>query len=291
MKIKAKILAVRIPFEIPLAEGRSLSRQVYAYALLASRICLVDAGVAGSERLVFRRIREEGGDPRSISRLVLTHAHPDHLGGARAVREASGCEVAAHENDKKWIEDVHEQAAQRPVPGFHSLVGGSVGVDRVLRDGDLLETGAGESLRVIHTPGHSPGSVSLFLASRGALFCGDALPQPEGIPVYDDVMDSVESIKKLKSLPGIETLYSSWDEPLEGPRIYERMEKGLARILRIHETVREAAEEMEDPHPLDLCRWVGERLGWPATAANPLTARSLAAHWKLREAHPDLAWK
>ena len=91
---------------------------------------------------------------------ALTHAHPDHIGAVRAIREATGCSIAAHPAERAWIEDVELQNRERPVPGFAMLVGGSVHLDHELVDGDCIgpgETQAGE-MQVFHTPGHSPGS-------------------------------------------------------------------------------------------------------------------------------------
>ena len=64
--------------------------------------------------------------------MILTHAHPDHIGSAKAIEEATRCTVAAHENAKHWIEDVDLQFQERPVPGFHSLVGESFKFKQVL---------------------------------------------------------------------------------------------------------------------------------------------------------------
>jgi len=54
--------------------------------------------------------------------LVLTHSHPDRIGGSQAVRRGSGCQVAAHIDAKPWIEDVECQFEERPVLNSHSLI-------------------------------------------------------------------------------------------------------------------------------------------------------------------------
>ncbi len=98
------------------------------------------------------------------------HAHPDHIGAAAAIKSISGCTVAAHAAERQWIEDVKLQAGERPVPGFFLLVGGSVPVDQILQEGDVLHLEGGLGLEVLHTPGHSPGGriFSGQLEGRGA---------------------------------------------------------------------------------------------------------------------------
>jgi glyoxylase-like metal-dependent hydrolase (beta-lactamase superfamily II) len=90
--------------------------------------------------------------------MILTHAHPDHIGSAKAIKEVTQCTVAARENAKPWIEEVNLQYQERQVPGFHSLVGGSVQTDRLLQNGETIDLG-NVSLEVFHTPGHSKGSI------------------------------------------------------------------------------------------------------------------------------------
>ena len=162
--------------ENPLSDNRSVRPKNSQIRLrlshLREKICLIDSGVAGSEKIILDYLKATGRSPQEISRLILTHAHPDHIGAAAAIKRISGCTVAAHAAEKAWIEDVDLQAKERPVPGFRSLVGGSVQVDQTLQDGDVLHLESGLTLRVLHTPGHSPGSISLWLAEDGALFSG-----------------------------------------------------------------------------------------------------------------------
>jgi hydroxyacylglutathione hydrolase len=68
-------------------------------------------------------------------------------------------------------------------------------------------------MEVTHTPGHSEGSISLWLSAEGALFSGDAIPLPGEMPVYDDPQASVKSIKRLKAIVGIKVLLAAWDQP------------------------------------------------------------------------------
>ena len=57
------------------------------------------------------------------------------------------------------------------------------------------------NVRVIHTPGHSAGSLSFFMPEDGALICGDVLPEPGTLPIYESVADTLASLEKLKAHP------------------------------------------------------------------------------------------
>jgi hydroxyacylglutathione hydrolase len=279
MRITKDIHALKIPFQIadPSA-GRKIDRFVYVYILCGKRIYLIDSGVASSKDVIFDYIREMGRSPREISLLILTHSHPDHIGGAYAIQRASGCEIAAHSAERSWIEDTDRQLRERPVPSFRSLVAGSVKVDRIIEDGDILNLEEDLSLRVLHTPGHSIGSISLLLQEEGALFSGDVIPIDGDMPIYEDAAASVASIKRLKAISGINHLLSAWDDPREGEEAYRRMDEGLGYLLRIHEAVVQVNINRPSLEPMDLCRAVLREMGLPEDAANPLIARSFEAN-------------
>jgi hydroxyacylglutathione hydrolase len=284
MQITPAIHALRHPFKIPVAPGIVLDRFVYSYLLAADTITLIDTGVAGCEKTIFDYIRSIGRDPDEISLVILTHAHPDHIGAAGAIRETTGCSVMIHGAERAWIEDTGLQNRERPVPGFSSLVGGSVQVDHELEDGDVIDPdGTGTyGIQVIHTPGHSAGSVSLLVQDEGVLFCGDAIPVSGDLPIYDDVVQSMHSIVRLRAIRGIRILLSSWDEPREGKIAYESMNQALMYLQKIHETViTVTADGTTDP--MSVARRTMSALGLPPEAVSPLLVRTIAANMRARE--------
>jgi len=283
MQIGTHIHDIKMSFGLEIFPGKKLERFVYLWQIYAGQIYLVDSGVAGAGDLILSDVRANGHDPSQIAALIMTHAHPDHIGGALGVQRATGCVVAAHEAEKPWIEDTELQYRQRPVPGFHSIVEGSVRVDRVLHDGDSLELKDGSALMAVHTPGHAKGHIALLYDVDKALFCGDCVPLRGGMPIYDDAIASVKSIKRLRDIKGLELLLSSWDVPRHGRRIYEVMDEALAYIQDIHRAVRQAKAELGPADVPVIAGQVCRKLGLPETALNPPFFKTVEAHLKVSD--------
>jgi len=281
MQVTEHIHAIKIPFKLSVEPGRTVDRFVYAYLILGKEICLIDAGVSSAVNMIFDYVRKGGRDPKEVSLLVLTHSHPDHIGGAQDVVRECGCRVAAHVDAQPWIEDVELQLRERPIVNFHSLVAGPVTVDSVVRDGDRLDLGGGRGLDVVHTPGHSRGSISLILREDGALFTGDAVPMAEGLPIYEDVSSSVRSVRKLAAIEGLKVLFASWDDPHHGDRVYELMEEALHYFQRTHEAVRKVTANFHSLDSRELTSRVLRELGLPEGATPAIIVKSIEAH--LRE--------
>lgn len=106
---------------------------------------------------------------RQVAAVVLTHGHFDHLGAARDVLAATGAPLLVHEADADAI--LTSEGAGGALFGFDAT---APAADRLLHDGDDVQAGA-LRLVVLHTPGHTPGSICLYAARDGELFCGDTL--------------------------------------------------------------------------------------------------------------------
>jgi hydroxyacylglutathione hydrolase len=125
---------------------------------------VVDAGF--DPEAVIRRVREQPG-PLVVRHLLSTHAHYDHVCGTRAVQDELGGDYWLHPGDRPLLDHLNEQGASLGFPPTRvpDLVND-------LADGQRLALG-GETLEVIHTPGHSPGGVCF--RGGGDLWVGDTL--------------------------------------------------------------------------------------------------------------------
>lgn len=101
--------------------------------------------------------------------IVITHAHIDHVGGAQKLKTATGAPVYMNERDQVLYDHLDQQAAWL---GMETPPRGDI--DSMLREGDKLSVGPAEVL-VLHTPGHTQGSVSLWIPSDKKLLAGDTL--------------------------------------------------------------------------------------------------------------------
>lgn len=273
---------IRINFTVPLPAGH-IPRFVYCYLLLAGKVTLIDTGIRGADETIVARLRAAGRDPAELSAILLTHAHADHMGSAAALRALCPAPILAHAAEQRWIEDVSLQLRDRPVPGFLQLVAGSVKVDRVLREGDEVDCG-GVGGRILHTPGHSPGGITLHLPALRTLFTGDAVPLPGDMPLYDDLQTYVRTVRRIMAIEGVERLYSAWHEPItDAASARAAMLASLDWLQQIHSAVRQVIAATPALEPMALCREVIGRLGLPPFAANPLVARSFQSHLRWQE--------
>ena len=199
-----------------------------------------------------------------------------------AIKNATGCKVAAHRIEVSWLEDVELQVSERPVPGFHTLVGGSTKVDLPLEYGSVLELDEDLALEVIYTPGHSKGSISLSLSKDKVLFSGDVIPLVGDMPIYDNVMASVSSIKRLKD-EKFDLLLASWDDPRDNEQACRLMDEALHYLKRIDDAVVKVSGGEPTQANEEFVKQVLAELGLPVAAANPLVGRSFASHLMMLE--------
>jgi len=275
MQISQNVHALKINFPSAVSETKTVERFVYVYFIFGRKICMIDSGVSAACPAILDYIDSAGRRIEEVDLLIHTHCHPDHIGCSPVIKKKSGCQVAAHEYAKPWIEDVDLQYRERPTGTFYTLVSGSVGVDRVLNDGDTLDLGDGQSLKVLHTPGHSRDSVSFFHEQDRVLFTGDTIPIPDERPVYEDVLALIGSIRKLQAIKEVSVLCSSWLEPQHGEDASAEMEKSIAYMQRLHEIVCRAKTESAALDRAGSCHRVLEIINQPKI---PNVIKTIEAH-------------
>lgn len=147
------------------------------------QVTLLDMGLRTSGRKVMGALTWIGSAPCDVTRLLLTHAHSDHAGGAAHVARETGLGLGIHAGDAEFLRagtsppvgsTLGRLLARLPGNGF-----AAVPVAEELTDGQVLPVAGG--LRVVHTPGHSPGHASYLHQGTGVLITGDALFNVRGV--------------------------------------------------------------------------------------------------------------
>ncbi len=126
----------------------------HIFVLLGEELTLLEGGYPGDGLAALDAIASLGFDAKDLKRVIVTHGHRDHIGGVPELLERTKARVFVHSGDA-------------------SLIGSLFPLAGLLEDGDVVDILGG--LQVVHTPGHTPGSICLYSPSRKVLFSGDAL--------------------------------------------------------------------------------------------------------------------
>ncbi|MCS6774579.1 MAG: MBL fold metallo-hydrolase [Anaerolineae bacterium] len=148
----------------------------------ADGLTLIDAGRSGSAAGVLRAIQALGRSPADLKRILITHADPDHCGGANALRAATGARVLASPVEAEAMAQGKPSRAFRgslPVRAAFQVALALLmptrptPADQIVQPGEAIPVWGG--MRVLATPGHTPGHVSYFAPAHGVLFAGDSM--------------------------------------------------------------------------------------------------------------------
>jgi len=155
------------------------------YLVAGRKGALIDSGYFDGEATEARLEYLRNIAPLRLSHILVTHPHPDHIGGCLEIREATGAGITIHST------------------GAANLGSYGITADKLVDDGDVLDLG-GIRLEVIYTPGHTRDSTCFFIRESGILFTGDHIVG-FGTSVIDepggDVTQYIDSLKRLLTLP------------------------------------------------------------------------------------------
>lgn len=197
--------------------GTILLTRVRAHVILEPELTLIDCGLAGSTRAIGRALASLGRSMDEVARVICTHGHPDHAGSARELGRA-GVPILMHAADALRIRSCWADVLRRPSRArlFAAMTPNPAEI-QPLEDGQILPVLGG--LEVIHTPGHTPGSVCLYGARDRVLFVGDMLQAPSGRVTFangvcsEDIATARRQVRRLASLD-VKTIVFSHYPPL-----------------------------------------------------------------------------
>jgi glyoxylase-like metal-dependent hydrolase (beta-lactamase superfamily II) len=198
------------------------------YVVRGDGVIVIDAGQPGKAADFASELEAAGIDSSEVRLIVLTHGHWDHIGSAMEIRALTGAPLAMHRAEAGAVKEAPVPLSpgvtrwgrtlnvlQRPILRFVKVP--PVEIDLELDDDDMSLEDYGVAGRIIHTPGHSPGSVSVLLDS-GEAFVGDLamnrlpLRRSPGLPIFaGDRSAVIDSWKHLLAL-GASTIYPAHGE-------------------------------------------------------------------------------
>ena len=221
-------------------------------------LTLVDTCFVVEVPKLVAQLREEGYDITDVKRLVLTHTHVDHVQAANEVKRISGAEIYSHWSEAGYLKGdpaYHGPPTHNAIESILSKLGisseevakkyGSLARDPVLVDHQLRDGDRVGKLVVVHTPGHTPGHISLFSEEDGAIIGGDFLFKGvlgfDGLFVPDsslsiDPIVAAVSARRISQLKFDKLLLAHQDAPLLGATAPERVEQAAAVTLNSSST-------------------------------------------------------
>ncbi|MGC9515414.1 MBL fold metallo-hydrolase [Methanocrinis sp.] len=197
------------------------------FLILDEVAVLIDAGIDAEATI---KNVEKLIDPGRIKFIILTHCHHDHTAGVPALKEATGAKVLIGEGE---VCDLGDDVATGSY--LYEEEPAEFGVDGTLEEGDVISLGEWR-LHVLVTPGHSPGSISLYEPEAKVLFSGDIILPHGNIGRTrrpgEMVNDLVGSIERLAALE-VQVLYPGHMEPTD-EKVAEQMRTSLEFARTIH---------------------------------------------------------
>jgi glyoxylase-like metal-dependent hydrolase (beta-lactamase superfamily II) len=160
------------------------------FLLVDKDLTLIDTGFKGRAAGIMAQIKKLGYSVSDVAHIIVTHHHIDHVGSLAELKRATGAKVVAHEADSPYINGTlpqpgpvkHNTLSKALTPLYKLWAHAPVAVDIIVDDEDELPVLGG--IKVVHTPGHTPGSISLLLKKEKLAIVGDLMSRGKRIRKY-----------------------------------------------------------------------------------------------------------
>jgi glyoxylase-like metal-dependent hydrolase (beta-lactamase superfamily II) len=206
-------------------EGLRIGR---VYVITGSNgVTLIDTSLPGAQRTIEKELQTIGYRLSDVKRILITHAHHDHIGSLAALKEATGALVYAHHRYESAVIRGEKPNVRPPLRGFSRILSFMLvekrtptQVDREFQEGDRLDEIL-PGLEVVDTPGHSPGHCCFWQPEQRLLFGGDVmiripfnlhLPPAYATPDMDEAKRSIQKVAAMNA----ETLCLGHGKPYIG---------------------------------------------------------------------------
>ena len=251
---------------------------IEAYLVRGKVNVLVDSGPPqASPDVIASTLKAFDLRPGDIDLVLHTHGHLDHIGGNRDLKRAGRAQVWIHRDDAVLLED-HGRSfdlfyapgrgenVQREKAAFVKQMAPEMRADRLLEDDERIDLGKGVELRVVHLPGHTPGSVGFYWEKEGVLLAGDAIQGLGSVagflPIIYDFSAYEESISRLMAMPLESVLlchpYRSLKLPPSRTREGEEIKRYLSDSQEVLERLAEAIRHQAGKAPGGSLAHIGE---------------------------------
>ncbi|MER7462323.1 MBL fold metallo-hydrolase [Streptomyces sp. NPDC097981] len=221
---------------------------INAYLLLGRQPVIVDAGTPGSGRRIHEQVAAHGVDPTNVALIIVTHGHIDHFGSAAELHRLTGAPVAGHIADLGPFRTGRVREPYLPTGPMGRLMARNkdLHVQAEPFEPDVLVTGEtgledfGIAARIMPTPGHTAGSVSV-LTDQGDLVAGDLIAnsffglvrgRPANPPFHDDPLLNLASLRRMLDLNPTR-LHVGHGTPLEPDRVRRWASREHERLSRL----------------------------------------------------------